>query len=106
LNNIIDVNKVFLTGYSAGGDGVYHMAPRMADFLAGAAMMAGHPNGINMMNIRNIGFSLQVGGNDTAYNRNKEGIKNIRMLNQMNQNYGGFKHQSKIHDGKPHWMAL
>jgi poly(3-hydroxybutyrate) depolymerase len=106
LNNIIDVNKVFLTGYSAGGDGVYHMAPRMADFLAGAAMMAGHPNGINMMNIRNIGFSLQVGGNDTAYNRNKEGIKNIRMLNQMGQNYGGFKHQSKIHDGKPHWMAL
>jgi hypothetical protein len=38
------------------------MAPRMADFLAGAAMMAGHPNGINLYNIRNIGFSIHVGG--------------------------------------------
>lgn len=29
----------------------------------------------------------------------------MRMLNQLGQNYGGFKHQSKIHEGKPHWMA-
>lgn len=44
INDLVDPNRVFLTGYSAGGDGVYHLAPRMADFLAGAAMMAGHPN--------------------------------------------------------------
>ena len=81
FNNIVDVNKVFLTGYSAGGDGVYHMAPRMADYLAGAAMMAGHPNGINLMNVRNIAFSLQVGANDSAYNRNQECIKYINTLN-------------------------
>ena len=48
---------------------MYHLAPRMADHLAGAAMMAGHPNGINFMNIRNIGFSIQVGEKDGAYNR-------------------------------------
>jgi poly(3-hydroxybutyrate) depolymerase len=41
---LIHTNKVFLTGYSAGGDGVYHLAGMMADLLAGAAMMAGHPN--------------------------------------------------------------
>ena len=81
FNNIVDVNKVFLTGYSAGGDGIYHMAPRMADYLAGAAMMAGHPNGINLMNVRNIAFSLQVGANDSAYNRNQECIKYINILN-------------------------
>lgn len=46
LNETVNPNKVFLTGYSAGGDGIYHMAPRMADQLAGAAMMAGHPNGV------------------------------------------------------------
>lgn len=61
LNGMIDLNRVYLTGYSAGGDGVYHMAPRLADHLAGAAMMAGHPNGTNLMNVRNIGFSVQVG---------------------------------------------
>ena len=57
------------------------MAPRMADYLAGAAMMAGHPNGINLMNVRNIAFSLQVGANDSAYNRNQECIKYINTLN-------------------------
>lgn len=41
---MIDMNQIFLTGYSAGGDGLYHIAGIMADYLAGAAMMAGHPN--------------------------------------------------------------
>ena len=40
----VDPNKVYLMGYSAGGDGVYQLAPRMADRFAAAAMMAGHPN--------------------------------------------------------------
>lgn len=70
LNGVIDVNKVFLTGYSAGGDGTYHMAPRMADIWAGAAMMAGHPNDVDLINLRNTPFSIQVGAKDTAYKRN------------------------------------
>ena len=38
-----DVNpdKVYIMGYSAGGDGVWRMAPRMADHWAAASMMAG-----------------------------------------------------------------
>ena len=32
----IDPDRVFFIGYSAGGDGVYQLAPRMADRLAGA----------------------------------------------------------------------
>lgn len=40
------------------------MGARLADHLAGGAMMAGHPNGINLMNVRNIAFSVQVGGKD------------------------------------------
>ena len=46
LNDIVDSNKIFFTGYSAGGDGIYHLGPMFADWLAGAAMMAGHPNGV------------------------------------------------------------
>lgn len=42
----------------------------MADYWAGAAMMAGHPNGVELYNVRNICFSIQVGGKDDAYNRN------------------------------------
>mgnify|MGYP003345558075 FL=1 len=36
----IDLDRVYLMGYSAGGDGVYQVAPRMADRFAAAAMMA------------------------------------------------------------------
>lgn len=46
VNRVVDPNRVYMTGYSAGGDGVYHLAPMFADWWAGAAMMAGHPNGV------------------------------------------------------------
>ena len=40
----VDPNRVYIMGYSAGGDGVYQLAPRMSDRFAAASMMAGHPN--------------------------------------------------------------
>lgn len=61
LSGLVNPNKVFISGYSAGGDGVYNLAPMMADQLAGAAMMAGHPNGAELFNTRNIAFSIQCG---------------------------------------------
>ena len=50
----INTNRVYLTGYSAGGDGTYQLAPRMADQLAAAAMMAGHPNDASPLGLRNL----------------------------------------------------
>ena len=70
LKGLVDPNKVFISGYSAGGDGVYHMGPILADWWAGAAMMAGHPNNSEFFNLRNCPFSIQMGGKDAAYNRN------------------------------------
>lgn len=66
---MIDTNRVFITGYSAGGDGIYHLASMMTDVLAGAAMMAGHPNKADCYNLRNLTFSVQVGDNDNSYDR-------------------------------------
>ena len=66
----VDPNRVFLTGYSAGGDGVYKLGPRMADRFAGCAMMAGHPGNTDLVNVRNLFFALQVGANDSLYDRN------------------------------------
>lgn len=71
LTGLVNPNKVFVSGYSAGGDGTYHLASIMTDQIAGAAMMAGHPNGVELFNTRNIAFSIQVGENDSPYNRNK-----------------------------------
>jgi hypothetical protein len=41
----------------------------MADNLAGAAMMAGHPNKADILNLRNLTYSIQVGQTDNAYDR-------------------------------------
>jgi predicted esterase len=106
---IEDVNpdRVYVLGYSAGGDGVYQLAPRMADRWAGAAMMAGHPNGVSMLSLRNVPFALQVGGNDAAYNRNKVGKEYGDQLDKLQKDDPkGYEHFVKIHEGKGHWMNL
>ncbi|MBM4068044.1 MAG: alpha/beta hydrolase [Planctomycetes bacterium] len=104
-----DVNpdRVYILGYSAGGDGVYQLAPRMADYWAGAAMMAGHPNGVSVLSLRNVPFALQVGGNDSAYNRNKVGKQYGEQLARLRQDDPkGYPHFVKIHEGRGHWMNL
>ncbi len=67
----VNPNRVYILGYSAGGDGVYQLAPRMADRLAAASMMAGHPNEASPLGLRNVPFAIQAGGNDAAYKRNE-----------------------------------
>jgi hypothetical protein len=102
-----DVNpdRVYLLGYSAGGDGVYQLAPRMADRWAAAAMMAGHPNGVSLLSLRNVPFALQVGGNDSAYKRNKVAREYGEQLAKLRKDDPkGYEHFVKIHEGKGHWM--
>jgi poly(3-hydroxybutyrate) depolymerase len=104
-----DVNpdRVYVMGYSAGGDGVYQLAPRMADHWAAAAMMAGHPNGVSLLSVRNVPFALQVGGNDAAYDRNKVAADYGRQLDALQKDDPkGYEHFVKIHEGKGHWMNL
>jgi len=101
----INTNRVYLTGYSAGGDGTYQLAPRMADWLAGAAMMAGHPNDASPLGLRNLPFSIHMGGNDSAYNRNKIAAEWGNMLDSLQiADPGGYIHDVQIHEGIGHWM--
>lgn len=101
----INPDRVYLTGYSAGGDGVYQVAPRMADRFAAAAMMAGHPNETQPLGLRNLPFTLHVGENDSPYGRNqqaqawKEALAKLRQ-----QDHEGYEHWVEIHAGKGHWM--
>jgi hypothetical protein len=101
----VNPDRVYVMGYSAGGDGVYQLAPRMADRWAAAAMMAGHPNDASPLGLRNIGFALHVGALDGAYKRNQIGAQWGKRLDQLQaQDPKGYKHQVKIHAGKGHWM--
>ena len=105
----LDVNpdKVYLIGYSAGGDGVWRMAPRMADTWAGASMMAGHPGDVSLLNLRNTPFMVWCGALDVAYNRNKECAQRGAELDSLHQaDPNGYFHQTHIVEGKPHWMDL
>ena len=102
---IADPNKVYLTGYSAGGDGVYKLAPRMADRLAGAAMCGGHPNGASILSLRNTAFTLHVGEYDNAYNRNGVGMEyGERFKVEKQKDPSGYNHFVKIQPGCGHWM--
>jgi hypothetical protein len=101
----VNPNAVYIMGYSAGGDGVYQLAPRMADYWAAAAMMAGHPNGVSLLSLRNVPFALQVGGNDSAYNRNQVAKEYGEKLDGLRQeDPKGYAHFVKIYEGKGHWM--
>jgi len=103
----VNPNKVYINGYSAGGDAVYQLGPRMAERWAGAAMCAGHPNDATPDNLRDLAFAIHVGGDDTAYDRNKkaeEWGKQLDMLASMDP--GGYPHQWQVHAGLPHWMNL
>jgi dienelactone hydrolase len=101
----VDPDRVYIMGYSAGGDGVYQLAPRMADQLAAAAMMAGHPNETQPLGLRNLPFALQMGGNDAAYNRNKIASDWAKRLDELQKNDpNGYVHFVKIYEGKGHWM--
>lgn len=103
----VNPDRVYILGYSAGGDGVYQLAPRMADHWAAAAMMAGHPNGVPLLSLRNVPFALQVGANDGAFNRNKIGGEYGHMLDTLQKSDPkGYQHFVKIHEGKGHWMNL
>ena len=104
-----DVNpdKVYILGYSAGGDGVWRIAPRMADHWAAASMMAGHPGDVSLLGVRNMPFMLWCGGEDAAYNRNKEvAQRGLELDSLQHADPDGYIHETHIVAGKPHWMDL
>ncbi|MBM3845887.1 MAG: hypothetical protein FJ405_06335 [Verrucomicrobia bacterium] len=101
----VNPDKVYLMGYSAGGDGVWQLAPRMADRFAAAAMMAGHPNEASLLSLRNLPFALFMGANDSAYQRNKVAADRASQLEQLQkQDPEGYRHMARIYEGEGHWM--
>ena len=101
----VDPDRVYLMGYSAGGDGVFQLAPRMADRLAAAAMMAGHPNETSPIGLRNLPFTMHVGGLDSAYNRNEVARQWEKQLDELHESDPeGYVHWVKIYPDKSHWM--
>ena len=103
----VNPNRVYIMGYSAGGDGVYQLAPRMADRWAAASMMAGHPNDASPIGLRNIGFTMHVGALDAAYKRNQVILDWKKQLDDLQEaDPMGYTHSVWLHAGREHWMNL
>lgn len=100
----VNPNKVYLMGYSAGGDGVYQLAPRLADRLGAATMMAGHPNDASPDGLRNLPFRIYMGGKDAAYDRNKVAAQWGEKLAALQKLRGGYDHKVTIYPEDGHWM--
>lgn len=101
----VNPDKVYILGYSAGGDGVWRLAPRMADTWAAASMMAGHPGDVSLLGLRNLPFMVWCGANDAAYDRNKVCAQRIAELDSLSKaDQGGYIHEGHIVEGKSHWM--
>ena len=102
----VDPNKIYIMGRSAGGDGIYQVAPRMADRFAAAAMSAGHPNDSSPLGLRNTAFTIHMGENDSLYNRNDMAVKWGNDLKKLNEeDPEGYRYYIKIYKNKGHWMG-
>jgi predicted esterase len=105
LQRGVKPDQVYLIGYSAGGDGVYQLAPRMADYFAAATMCAGHPNQVTPEGLRNLPFFLYMGGDDAAYHRNevvREFSAKMDALQAADPD--GYPHRLTVYPGLPHSM--
>ncbi len=101
----VNPDRVYIMGYSAGGDGVYQLAPRMSDRFAAASMMAGHPNETRPDGLRNIPFLLYMGGQDKAYDSNLIAARWRVALAQLRMDDpSGYDHRVTIYPDKGHWM--
>ncbi len=105
VRDSVNPDKVYLLGYSAGGDGVWRMAPRMADRWAAAAMMAGHPGEAEQVNLLHVPFMIWMGELDAAYDRNRLAAAKGRVMDSLQRACPeGYVHETHIITGKGHWM--
>ncbi len=99
----VDPNRVYLMGYSAGGDAAYQIPARMPDRWAGVAMSAGHPNGVKPDNYASLAFLIQVGEKDAAYKRNEVAAEYGVKLDKLKTAHPTlYEHATRIHAGRGH----
>lgn len=100
----VDPNRIYATGASHGGYGVFVIGPKLADrfaalHAAAAAPSDGETRGVNL---RNVNFTWAVGENDTAYGRVDRCKAFAQQFADWRKQYGGFYGGLELQKGKGH----
>lgn len=106
-----DSNRIYLMGFSAGGDGVYRLSTRLADCFGAVNMSGGHPGEVKLFNLANLPICLQVGENDNEHNLKRMALtakSSIELYNhaasmeKIDPSKKYFIHDCFIHPGQGH----
>lgn len=85
----VDPNRVYLMGFSAGGDGTYQVSEKIPYLFAACSPQAGHPNGVSTINLCNLPTYLAAGEKDGAFKRNKICVEYYNKIIGQNGKYCG-----------------
>ena len=91
----VDPNRVYLMGFSAGGDGTYQLSQRLPHLLAACSPQGGHPNGVSTINLCNLPIYLAAGEKDTSFKRNQICVEYYEKIVGQNGKYLG-KYNAKV----------
>jgi hypothetical protein len=104
--SFVDSNQIYLLGFSAGGDAVYRLSTNLADRFAAAHMSAGHPGDVQFDNLANTPICLQVGDEDSAYDRNTCTVDSAFTLDALALRHPGYyAHDCYVHVATPNAWA-
>ena len=87
-----DPNRVYLIGLGFGGDGVYQIINLLSSRFAAAVVVSGHSYGKVLKNLLNVHLLIQVGENDTYFDKNKDAVKTYK---RIKEHYENFKNKCK-----------
>jgi hypothetical protein len=99
---LVNPNRVYLTGFSAGGDGVYRLSTGLSDLFAAVNMSAGHPGSVQFENLANLPICLQCGQSDTDFSRDQKTIESAKKLNELKGSTSLYEHQCYMHKNGSH----
>ena len=121
--HFVDPNRIYVLGFSAGGDGVYRLSTVLADRFAATNTSGGHPGGVKFHNLANLPICLQVGEEDgderafiedgklkraSEYERNQRTVdsantlKSLKANNEGSYSYDIFMHPTREKTGWAH----
>jgi len=99
----VDPNRVYIMGFSAGGDGTYALSERLPHLLAACSPQGGHPNGVSTINLCNCPIYMACGEKDGAFKRNEVCVEYYnKIMAQKGKYLGNYIAKVEIVGGSGH----